>query len=435
MKINEAAYIARKIKPATLGIGRESSFSKISFQAVPIGLYVYLITPYFFVSEDQTGIVYSGSISIRNVIELVCSFYFTAVVTRIIFKHKTVLLRSLRDRGSILGILIGLYALSAIWSLYPALSLFRSFQAALLFVYVFDFLDSNSRNGKNVLWACGVFLNHVCIIGLIIYGLPSAFGRQNYDGIYFGFLKNNLFGGAAGLLTLVSLVNIQQNIKGSKLKLVNSLFCQFGAGTMTSCLGLLVASVWLFTSSSKLTRIYKYSVWLFIILAYVMIIGINVSFIADSIDPLLGKIFDRSPDEIAELTGRRHIWESVLEAMAGKPFGAGFATDQMILLPFYLAGLLGTVSSAHSLYLESYVALGYLGPPLVVLLFVQWWLSSSKLLPAHRNLVQAIIVYCLFCAPSISGLGGSIVNGLFQIGSLVILAPFYLSPAKLSRRS
>ena len=92
---------------------------------------------------------------------------------------------------------------------------------------------------------------------------------------------------------------------------------------------------------------------------FIVILLIFYFFIGGSkiIDEILAFISSRPIDRISHLTGRETIWQLILFELKDNFFGTGFSTDMYILLDKYNRNITGTVSSGHSTYLESYIAL------------------------------------------------------------------------------
>ena len=116
-------------------------------------------------------------------------------------------------------------------------------------------------------------------------------------------------------------------------------------------------------------------------------------------------------ESILTLTGRDNIWNSVFESLREYPFGTGYASDQYLLLDEYNLGILGEVSSAHSIYLESFIAAKYLGLGALIFSFIYWFRFSEKNFNQNLSrILQTLIFYSIICGFTNSGFGGSNIN-------------------------
>ena len=105
-------------------------------------------------------------------------------------------------------------------------------------------------------------------------------------------------------------------------------------------------------------------------------------------------ISTRDLESILTLTGRDNIWNSVFESLREYPFGTGYASDQYLLLDEYNLGILGEVSSAHSIYLESFIAAKYLGLGALIFSFIYLFRFSEKNFNQNLSrILQTLIFY------------------------------------------
>ena len=129
------------------------------------------------------------------------------------------------------------------------------------------------------------------------------------------------------------------------------------------------------------------------------------------INELLSYVSFRDIERIEHLTGRENIWFLTLYELDGRILGSGFATDMQILMIGFKNNQIDAVSSAHNVFLESYIAAKYLGVFFVLYSFYFWFKKAKFCFPKnHANLVEALVFFALISGITTSGYGGSLVS-------------------------
>ena len=129
------------------------------------------------------------------------------------------------------------------------------------------------------------------------------------------------------------------------------------------------------------------------------------------VNNILSSISSRTLDNIVHLTGRSHIWALTFNELQNYRLGSGFGTDLFILKDQYMLGVISTIASAHSIYIESYIAAKWLGLSFLFYAYYLWFTKSVILFNLNQAyLIQALILFAILAGFTTSGFGGSVVS-------------------------
>jgi hypothetical protein len=123
---------------------------------------------------------------------------------------------------------------------------------------------------------------------------------------------------------------------------------------------------------------------------------------------MLSLISTRPVEHLVSLSGRSHIWDLMFQSFSQYRFGAGYATDMVILMENFQMGSIKTVSSAHNIYIEAFIAAKWVGVFVMLYAYFFWFVKANKNFVLDDSiLIRTLILFCLLCGFTNSGFGGS----------------------------
>jgi len=356
-----------------------------------------------FLGGGSTSRIISGSLSIRNYGEIIgIAFGIFFVFTNIKFFYKHCLNNKYLKPFFYLSFI---YIGSTIWSDFRLLTFFRATEffiigvLSLLIYNEFTTVDNQfSHKGLRR------YLYHIVSIG-IVNGLIKKIAFDELV-IKQNFLADN----ALALLFAGSfLICFYQNyFLKEKNKFVFFLFIVivFICSSLTALVTIVICIFYLYLSRSDDNKKYLFLISMSITISIYFFIG-DIKFINE----LLSYVSFRDIERIEHLTGRENIWFLTLYELDGRILGSGFATDMQILMIGFKNNQIDAVSSAHNVFLESYIAAKYLGVFFVLYSFYFWFKKAKFCFPKnHANLVEALVFFALISGITTSGYGGSLVS-------------------------
>ena len=287
----------------------------------------------------------------------------------------------LRQCGPIV-LLPGLAIVSALWSVYPYLTLRSAISYALSTLLGFAIAGALPP-----LMAFAVMvraMGYCCVLSVLVALLLPELGVHQandavqavHAGYWRGILGHKIgLGILAGLaLPLLVLHGRLAFRLGWPIVAVCAFVCLVNAASMTAYLGSLLFSVLLLSfrfvpkgGGSLATTVVNAIVWITTLLVISMAFGALNS---------LALLFDKSSD----LTGRADMWPLISATIASNPLGLwigyGYVAGMKAFVAPSIASYVGMVpSDAHNGYLEVQVAFGYLGG--IVVAFSHFWLFQG----------------------------------------------------------
>jgi len=270
--------------------------------------------------------------------------------------------------------------ISSTYSPVPGYSLGCAF--SLLCLFAFSFAVVTKLSESEILWTLSLSLTVFCLIGWVVFYAYPALGTSvawTYGGIYYRMC------GIAGQAN---------NLGAVCIKAVGAAFLLWYAGRCRLLPALVLGGIGVATLLGSDARTGMIAIVVSVAAVVLSrsrwalaggVVTVLVAYIASQSQPhmldSLGSHFSRSgdPSELYTLTGRLEIWDFVWRKVLEAPWlGWGYNSGKVILGQNYgfTNGLM--VDSAHNLYLQNLLSVGFVGmAPMVYLLI---WLSVRFLI-------------------------------------------------------
>lgn len=319
---------------------------------------------------------------------------------------------------------------SCLYSPVPGYSLGCAF--ALLCLFAFSFAVTARISETQLLWTLSLTLTAFCLVGWVVFYTYPALGTSvawTYSGIYYRMC------GIAG----------QSNNLGTVcIKDVGAVFLLWHAGRCRLLPALLLGGIGTVTLLASDTRtgmiaivvgvaavILSRSRWMVaggaVAVLALYIASLTLPHVLDS----LGSHFSRSgdPSELYTLTGRLEIWDFVWRKILEQPWlGWGYNSSKTILGQNYgfSNGLM--VDSAHNMYLQNLLSVGFIGMlPMVGLLI---WMGV-RFLTRPVSIVTYFLVTILVSSVSDTDALGTTPTVMTLVFMLISIWPEPARPYRL----
>ena len=341
--------------------------------------------------------------------------------------------RAVPIRGLLAGpmywvsLLVVAYTLSAFWSVWPTLTLYRSVELAAYTVIGFHLLshrDAYRWFGRLLL---GLLLVTIVSTALINGIAPMI------DGTLFGGLRSN----TGGLLAAAYLLQlIHETVYGERRPRTWRFALSIGGLLLFGSLSSVVAAMASVPIGLSF-RAGRHRWWL-TSLGAVGVIVVGAWFVtrpmtfSEQLVAPIAEVSGKTPAMILTVTGRLPLWTAVYRATRDKPFGQGFvaAERSFVLIGRRETSIGWQARSAHSGYVSAWMGAGWVGVLPLLAIFASVgarvlrmragqiaWLLPILMLLAINNLTVIgiggqynpawLVVIGLACAPPIAAVGST----------------------------
>tara|TARA_S200000501_G_C20796828_1_gene732160 strand:- start:169 stop:1389 length:1221 start_codon:yes stop_codon:yes gene_type:complete len=380
-------------------------------------LYIFFLLPFiinYIIGDKSSSHIISGAFSVRNYSEILC---FMILSLYIISKRKY-LFDNLIDHDLFKPFFYVsiLYLASTIWSEYRLLTLFRSLEFVIISLVAFIAFN-NKVNTENFDYDRMIIIRdyvvHLSIIGILYGFFHKASYSDNLLALHLpkGNLIANILGG--GLIVFIYSYFVEKHKSFYLIIIPIFFYISFS----------LSAFVNIFSSLAYIYLSFKFKKLKNFFIFFILSITASHFFLLqlDFINQLLSTISSRSISDVQNLTGRTHIWTLIFMEMKNYKIGAGFATDLFILKDQYFDNVISTLSSAHSIYVETYITAKWVGIFILIYSFYFWFKKSQIHFNVKQSyLIQGLVLYVALCGFTNSGFGGSVVSHPFTYFWIVI---------------
>lgn len=374
-------------------------------------LYFFFLFPLILsiiLKAPSSSVIVSGSLSIRNYGEL---FAFTLCSIYVLLNSKYIFENYFKSKFlKPFFILVLLYYSSTIWSEYKFFTLFRTSEFLVIGILSLIVYNNFSTDRKNInLTGLRKYLFNIVIIGMIYVFLSKlAFYRISLE---FNILRDNVLSLLIAGSFLISFYH--HFFLKNKNRLLFFLFFAFIfiSNSLTSIFALILSLMFLYLCRFKNNLKYYFIILtLSLMIFHFYLGGIGI------LNEFLSKVSSRPIESISNLTGREIIWKLILFELKDNYFGSGFATDMFILVDKYNRKMIGTISSGHSVYLESYISAKWLGVIILLYSFYFWFKNAKNYFPDnYYNLIHSLIFFTLISNFTNPGYGGSLVSSPYML--------------------
>lgn len=398
-----------------------NSENKKNYFKILFLLYSFYSFPFIFsiiIGGSSTSLITTNIFSPRNIAEI-SMFFILCFFIFINLKNIKKILQNPQLKPFIYISLV--YLISTSWSQYQLFTLFRSSEfiilsltGLLVYTRIYEYLKELKVN-NSLIYQIETYLFHLININLIhVFLHKFAFNEVVFG---YNFLRDNLLSTLVGACLIFHLFNksVLKNTKYIIFLLFIFLFVSFSLAPLV-CFLLSLIFIFLARKENKIENLFVYFI---LIISLLYFFFIEIPFI----DQLLAKISFREVKDIANLTGREKIWDLTLYELKNYTFGSGFATDLVLLKPQFILGNIGTISSSHNIFIESFVAAKWVGLFLVMYAYFAWFSKSKNYFKSKKetNLIKAITFYAFMCGFANSGFGGSYVSHPYMLFWIVLI--------------
>lgn len=308
-------------------------------------------------------------------------------------------------------LMIVVNGLTALWSIVPAYTLYRTVELAIFYlasILIFDRGDISRRLADLLAFFIAVWL--LAVSPIIVTSLAA--------GILFSAAKNNMMPLVCTALALLMLFGPRHPRRTAYLLLAIVGFVIAGSAASTGALLGIVPAV-MIASRHRPVRVTGWvlaaattAVFLFLI--------VGLSAFPELLEAL-SVVLQKPAEELANATGRTTFWPTFIEATRGRLFGSGFsAADrfvQLLIPTSALADTLGReevfITSSHNMFLSAWAGSGMLGiafAGITLLTAIRWGL---KLDAGGRRMVVGVVLVLV--------LNGMTTPGIFQDWNVHVL--------------
>lgn len=318
-------------------------------------------------------------------------------------------------------LMIGMNGLSAVWSIVPTYTLYRTAELAvftLSSILIFDRPDIRRRLAD---------LLAIVTLAWLVSVTPEIL-RNLASGIVFSSAKNNMMPLVCALLGFAAVFGPPNRRRGRYLVLAAAGFVIAGSAASTGAL-IAVGPALMIASRRPGIRVAGVILALVSIVVFLFLM-VGLSSFPALLDAL-SVILQKPREELANATGRGQFWPTFIAATKDHLLGSGFsAADRFVQLLIPTTGLadeLGRdavfITSSHNMFLSAWAGTGLVGLSLALLTLIEPVRFAA---PADRGTRR--IVACLILMLALNGMT---TPGLFQDWNVNVLA--YVAVLALAR--
>ncbi|MFQ6019107.1 MAG: hypothetical protein ACE5KF_13050, partial [Kiloniellaceae bacterium] len=296
-----------------------------------------------FVEIREIGDLMTQGLSDANKARIVITLVAGAWVTLLVLTRRVTMPDLLSGPGYWISVLILLFAVSALWSVWAKFTLYHAFELACFWILA-KHLFAQARWREQIATLCIMFLLFAWIKGLL-YGGNRPTGMSSLLGF-----RSSGASAVAAILLIYEFVEIRST--ETRNKAMHWWKASFAAislivfGSLTSQAGAVAGlSVVMVVSLDKKVQLVARR-----LLAAVALLAFTAWLSMPSFDlvkPLvsIANLFGRSESTVMSFTGRIPFWQGIWDIMKGEHFGLGFAAAERIIF-IRLEGVLWDVGWA-----------------------------------------------------------------------------------------
>lgn len=313
--------------------------------------------------------------------------------------------------------LCALYAVSALWSLMPAMTLFMTVELLLAGTLAQFILRLSMRPARSLL-----VILYICMIKCAAYTAIYLYTVGMWHRALIGALRSNPGGGIASSLLFFALFAPKLPLRS---RLLHSLVAVAGIllfGSLGSFIALSAAVAYIMLTGHS--RAVKAATLTLLLCAATLLLGGVPS--VQSIEGFLATISGKPLADIQSATGRVDLWQEASSFLAGRPLGAGYVAGERLMV---FTGDVDTsktwdAASCHNGYLSAWMAAGPLGLVLLLLFLGSLYCALGN----HGSSVwRGLLVLLMVNNLSLSSVGGQIdAITIFALALAAIPFTFHL---------
>jgi O-antigen ligase len=377
------------------------------------------IPNFFLVVRDTPYELVIGELSTSNILQIVSTILVAIYCNLIVMANGNLRSNLLAGPFFWIMVLLALYCVSTLWSIFPKGTAFGSIELVAYFA-VAVFIFSGKRPLINLYW--------IMFFQILLGALALAQGGivQLQSGRFFGFLQSNQHALYAAVYLLLHYHLYRSRILGYIFGLV--MFVGFGSSATTSALLSGIAVYLIYGNTTSILYLARTPI-------ITAIVIFNFSFIffpeyfGGAID-VLSTVLQKDPEHFYDATGRLNIWPNYLEILKDYPLGTGFWSEREFLyehLSSFAQHHWFLPPNTHNGYLSAYLSAGI--PAVLCLSLV--YISTIKHLGRQPSPIRRIGLSMLMIL-FINSLTYPGIGGYFTLWYYVLVAIIALSNLRIA---
>jgi len=372
------------------------------------------IPNFFLVLRDTPYEIVTVSLSTSNITQIVCTIIVAIYCNLLVISSGT--LRSNLSAGPFFWImvLLTLYCISTLWSIFPKGTAFGSTELVVYFA-VAVFIFSGKRPLIHLYW--------IMFFQILLGALPLAEDGivQLQSGRIFGFLQSNQYALYAAVYLLLHYHLYRRRILGYIFGFV--MFAGFGSSATTSALLSGIAVYLIYANTTSIFYLARTP-----IITAIVIFNFSFLFLpeyfAGAID-VLSTVLQKDPEHYYDATGRLNIWPIYINILKDYPLGTGFWSEREFLyehLGSFAQHQWFLPPNTHNGYLSAYLSAGI--PAILCLSII--YISTIKHLrrqPSHIRRIGLSMLMILFInSLTYPGIGGYFTLWYYVLATIIALS-------------
>jgi hypothetical protein len=355
--------------------------------------------------------LFHEGLSLQNKVQAIVIIISFCWSLYLIFWKKLKISQAITGTRFWITVIILIYLISALWSIWPEYTIYRCLELLALWVIVIHIFSRPSAYG---LLGRYLFLtNSLILIGSILISIGEHFYLVDiietfYIKNLFGIFRSNT-GGTISAILIVYLLN-QSLLKKKVPKVIwfLAIFSFFTYGSLASVISLFASLPVLFLK--HINKLIRSATLLIIVGAMVLIFIMSPKLI--SIDYWVNPVasfFKKQPHHIVNLTGRVPLWKALWSETKDYPWGFGFAAAERLLTVEIINphDIGWNATQAHSGYWSVWLGAGWLGLIPLIILIITLLLQSKQMVFHLRPFFLCTLFLLLINNWTVNGIGGS----------------------------
>jgi hypothetical protein len=321
----------------------------------------------------------------------------------LLFSRRVTLSALFAGPGFWISCLILLYGLSSFWSVWPALSAYRTLELAVMWVitvHIFSGERCVGRIDQFLLWTLAIYW-----ISRLARFDPNLLSNTQV----FGLIRENTGGAMAAIVLLWTINRGKSNgWRRNAVRLAVAIVSLVIFGSLASALACGAALIVL---EMSFRAGFRFKTAAFCAIAGVaMVYGVlvmqsEVPSLSPALINSLGTVSGKTAETILTLDGRIPLWTAIWDATKDKPWGSGYAAAERTF-EADAKSISWAPGNAHSGYVSGWFGAGWAGVIAVLLVFWAMWGRRRRLPFELQPLVTALLILLAINNASIPGIGG-----------------------------
>jgi hypothetical protein len=368
----------------------------------------------FLVVRDTPYELVTGELSTSNILQICSTIIVAMYCNLIVMASRTIRSNVLVGPFFWVMVLLTLYCVSTLWSIFPKGTAFGSVELIVYFV-VAVFIFSGNRPLINLYW--------IMFFQILLGALATMEDGivQLQSGRFFGFLQSNQHALYAAVYLLLHYHLYRSRILGYIFGFV--MFVGFGSSATTSALLSGIAVYLIYGNTTSILYLARIP-----IITAIVIFNFSFMFFPEyfggAID-VLSTMLQKDSEHFYDATGRLNIWPIYINILKDYPLGTGFWSDREFLyehLGSFAQHQWFLPPNTHNGYLSAYLSAGI--PAVLCLSLV--YLSTIKHLgrqPSHIRRIGLSMLMILFInSLTYPGIGGYFTLWYYVLAAIIALS-------------